>query len=136
MKITFSVNQLPPKKDGANSMWCKGSEQTRLRALRSAAFEAMRGQPLISSLATLTIRIFADIRKGDLDNFITGICDGLMAAHPLTPIDPATWQDIPDEIRPGHPICYIDDAVIQKIFAERLTPMNNREYYVVELDWQ
>jgi hypothetical protein len=51
VKISITVNELPPKKDGANSMWRKGSELARLKALRKVAIEAMRGQPLVDNQA-------------------------------------------------------------------------------------
>jgi len=135
VKISFTVNELPPKKDGANSMWRKGSELARLKALRIAASEAMKDIPLIKGNLLLTIRIFADSTKGDLDNFITGICDGLMAAHPLTPIDHKEWLDLPEAARPHRPICYSNDALINSIAAKRLPPDEKGDHYYVELEW-
>jgi len=51
---------------------------------------------------------------------ITGICDGLQAAHPRAPIDPAIWADLPLAAQPHLPIVYLDDRQIVRITAERL----------------
>ena len=45
MPYQFEVKGLPPKKDGANSMWSKKLESERLVALRQAALKAFSGQP-------------------------------------------------------------------------------------------
>ena len=136
VKISFTVNELPPKKDGANSMWRKGSELARLKALRKVAIEAMRGQPLVDDQAIhLIVHVYAEPFKGDLDNFITGICDGLIAAHPRTPIDHKEWLDLPEAARPHRPICYSNDSLINSIAAKRLPPDEKGEHYYVDLEW-
>jgi hypothetical protein len=135
MKISFKVTGLPPKKDGANSMWRKGSEFERLRNLRIAAVQAMDGRSPVKSLIHLYLRLYAAPENGDLDNFITGICDGLMAAHPRTPIDLEVWSDISELAQPNRNICYMDDKLIAKITAERLTSGAHDQHYEVELEW-
>ena len=79
------------------------------------------------------------IREGHqvigLDNFITGICDGLMAAHPRTPIDIEFWSGLPELAQPNRSICYTDDKLIAKITAERLTSDAYDQHYKVELEW-
>lgn len=135
MKISFEVRNLPPKKDGANSMWRKSSELDHLKDLRKAAVTAMQGKPLAKSPVQLTIRVYAAPAKGDLDNFITGICDGLMAVHNLTPIDSTLWLDVPEPAMPHIPICFSDDALIYHISAERLPMDSLGEHYTVELEW-
>lgn len=84
-RIEFTVQgQLPPKKDGATSMWKKSSEHARLVALRTQAQTACGTDGPLSENIQLTLEIHCPRRElhsiGDLDNFITGICDGLMAA--------------------------------------------------------
>ncbi len=135
MKIQFDVSGLPPKKDGANSMWRKGSELARLKSLRKAASEAMKDLPLVEGNIFIKIQVFADPSKGDLDNFITGICDGLMAAHPRTPIDLAQWQDVPEPAKPQHAICYSDDILINRISAVRFVPGASGCHYLIEMEW-
>jgi hypothetical protein len=72
--IEFTVDgALPPKKDGANSMWGKSSERVRLVKLRRAALLS-RGD---AAPLTQNIRLLVEIRcpsrevlrAGDLDNF-------------------------------------------------------------------
>ena len=133
MTLNFSVEGLPPKKDGANSMWRKGSEFDRLKALRLAASQAMSGRPPFSGLIQLKVTIHADPRSGDLDNFITGICDGLMAAHPATPINGSRWSDVPPDSRPSRAIAFTDDAAISMIQAERVPPEGKPSTYKIEV---
>lgn len=120
MTITFTVRALPPKKDGANSMWRKGTELDRLKALRLAASEAMQGRHPLSGPVSLQITIHSEPAAGDLDNFITGICDGLMAAHPACPIERSVWADLPPAARPSEAIVFKDDAMVSAIVARRL----------------
>jgi len=66
----FEVKGLPPKKNGAQSMWDKKLESERLVALRQAALQAFNGQtPLqIDIKLILKIHIPANNRSiGDLD---------------------------------------------------------------------
>jgi len=85
-KISFQVQDIPPKKDGANSMWGKQTEIPRLISLRSSALKAMDGRNPFNHNITLKLKFHCPINKifrvGDLDNFITGVCDGLQAADP------------------------------------------------------
>ena len=135
MKLSFKVTGLPPKKDGANSMWRKGSEFERLKNLRIAAVQAMGGRSPATRMIHLCLRLYAAPENGDLDNFITGICDGLMAAHPRTPIDIEFWSGISELAQPNKSICYTDDKLIAKIIAERLTSDAHDKHYEVELEW-
>ena len=76
----------PPKKDGANSMWAKLPEVSRLILLRKAALEAMEGAGPFRKNISIKLEIHCPIERlagvGDLDNFVSGVCDGLMAAGP------------------------------------------------------
>lgn len=134
MRVQFTVQGLPPKKDGANSMWRKPSEVPRLKALRSMAVQAMQGVVWQSRPLRLRLRICAAIGEGDLDNFITGVCDGLMGAHKLTPILLNEWQDMPEDARPHHVIAFEDDRWIMQIVAERILPEGRERFYEVELE--
>jgi hypothetical protein len=79
------IEGLPPKKDGANSMWNKPSEFERLITLRRAVCDAFNGDKPLHKDIQLRIRVHVGNmdpgQVGDLDNFITGVCDGLMAAR-------------------------------------------------------
>ena len=133
MVIMFSVEGLPPKKDGADSMWRKGAELPRLKALRAAASRAMRGRPLPTERVELTITVYAEAKVGDLDNLISGVCDGLQAAHPNTLIDESQWLDVPVEARPRHPVVFADDSLVASIHATRTVPPDGQPRYEVSI---
>ncbi len=84
----------------------------------------------------MKLLVSAKRTDGDLDNFITGVCDGLMAADPRARIDPKHWQDVPPEIRPDRPIAFIDDGIVAAVEAERqLLPDAAGARYDLELEW-
>jgi len=97
MNISFQVNGLPPKKDGAQSMWGKPLEAKRLVELRQVALKALQGHPPLRSNIKLTLKIHVgpvnNRSIGDLDTFITGVCDGLMAAAPGSKLHEETWNN-------------------------------------------
>lgn len=134
MKIRISVMGLPPKKDGANSMWRKKSEINRLKDLRNAANQAMGTNTLARHSIGLNIELHALPGDGDLDNFITGICDSLMAVHPRTPWNDTDWSDVDHLIKPDRPIVYENDALVTAIHAERFTPEDGVRRYEIVLD--
>jgi hypothetical protein len=88
LRIEFIVHDIPPKKHGEKSMWDHPTEVPRLILLRKQAFQAMKEMGLrdcLRSLITLELTLYVPRSNlesiGDLDNFITGVCDGLQAAH-------------------------------------------------------
>ena len=96
MHYQFSVSYLPPKKDGAQSMWGKPVEAKRLVALRTLAQNAIKGNPPFQSRIKLNLTVYVGMKNdkttGDLDTFVAGVCDGLMAAYPSGKLDPI-WDD-------------------------------------------
>ena len=109
-RIEFTVEgDLPPKKDGANSMWNKPSEFRRLVRLRSVALQAMDGRTPLASDIVLELEIRCGGSDGDLDNFITGVCDGLQAASRGTPTG-ELWESESPTIRPDRTIAKIGRA--------------------------
>jgi hypothetical protein len=119
---------LPPKKDGANSMWGKANVRPLLKALRLAAAEAMGGrdpfdEPVELSLTVRTgatteaPELWARRSGGDLDNFITGVCDGLQAAYAGWRTS-EEWADVPDAAQPDRPLVFTDDSWVRRIVAE------------------
>lgn len=125
--VTFTIHDLPPKKDGANSMWRKEPEMKRLKNLRREAYKHLQGALFIKRVQ-LEIIIYAEPQCGDLDNFISGICDGLMAVHPNTPINESDWSDVPSDVHPRKPVAFADDAIVEKIVARRESPVPTGAY--------
>lgn len=138
MRISFDVKGVPPKKDGADSMWGKRSEIPRNKALRRGAKEALARaratSPPRAKSVLLAVRVHAATSAGDVDNFITGICDTLMPAHARTGVDDAAWRDVDEEIRPKRAIAYEDDAIVTRILAERV-PTDGEAFYEVVIDF-
>ena len=135
MKIAFTVQGVPPKKDGANSMWRKQAEVQRLKTLRIAACAALDGRIPPDGQVSLTVRVYAPPSAGDLDNFATGICDALMAAHPRVPVDPSLWDELPDAAKPDRAIAFRDDSIVSLILIERLPTPPEGPRYEVGLAW-
>ena len=128
---------LPPKKDGANSMWGKPSERERLIALGRAALASLgTSKPLEAD-----IRMFVEIHfpaekilsSGDLDNFITGICDGLMSAS-AGALEFESWKT-PElaEIQPKRCIAIRDDREVMEISARKVISQSGEPWYRVTL---
>lgn len=137
MRFKLEIEGAPPKKDGANSMWRKPSEFERLKALRVAAAAAVAevGDPPATGDIQLSLEVYAPPEAGDLDTFITGICDGLMVAHPRTPIDPALWLALPEAARPDRPLLFSNDARVTQIHAERRPSGSSRMRYTLEVNF-
>jgi hypothetical protein len=95
----------------------------------------MGDSPIITQSIQLSLVLYASPSKGDLDNFITGICDGLMAAHSQSPIDLALWKDVPERAKPQQAICFRDDKQISRISAERFPPVKGDQGYIIVLEW-
>jgi len=140
MFVEFEVPGKPPKKDGANSMWKKESEAQNIINLRKEARKAVKqiGVDLFSGPLGIELTIYARINEiegiGDLDNFITGICDGLQKAHPnvLRYIN----KRILKECNPHQSIFVVDDAKVYDIRARKV-PFDGEMYYrlkVFEID--
>ena len=129
------VDELPPKKDGANSMWGKPSESDRLVALRRAVLEA----PGYAGVYTGDVRLQLDIHfpagdprlLGDLDTFITGICDGLMAANPQAKHHGRWGEDDCVDISPECALLIGDDSQVVEIVARRFADAASAWYRLV-----
>jgi len=134
-RIEFLVHGTPPpKKDGANSMWAKRTEIPRLIALRQAASDAMRGTSPLRSRIHIELEVHCPVEAGDLDNLVTGVCDGLQAADPGAKLDPH-WA-LPDlaAVRPDVSIAIADDAQVVAIGAARAVGHDGPVWYRVALE--
>ncbi len=138
MKTQFIVECLPPKKDGANSMWGKKLESERLVALRQATLQALKGQPPLQRNIKLILKIHIPVNNrsiGDLDTFVTGVCDGLMKRDPRSKLHEETWSN--PEYRDVHPdkvIAIVDDSQVISIQAEKIIGGTEQRWYEVILE--
>ena len=133
--VRVEVFGLPPKKDGANSMWRKTSERQRILGLRRRLFSVLRGHILDGPVALeLEIRISEDalLSAGDLDNFVTGVCDSLMpASGDAWRSDPAYSTDVWADVDPGQTIAIRDDAAVVSLLARKLPTFREAHYTLV-----
>ncbi len=99
---------------------CKGLAIVRSRLSQGTvgrlSWERLVEKPLVS---------------GDLDNHITGICDGLMAANPLVKTHPR-WQE-PDvaDICPDRIVGLVDDSQVVQIRARRVVDASSPWYRLI-----
>jgi hypothetical protein len=118
------VEGLPPKKDGANSMWAKPAEVERLVALRREVRKAPGYAGLYGGEVRLELEVqippVAPRLLGDLDNFVTGVCDGLMAADPRIKCHPRWAETECTDIRPELSLLLADDSQVVEIQARRV----------------
>lgn len=137
MELTFLVKGKPPKKDGAQSMWGKKSEAFNIVNLRNSAFKTReeKDSGLFTSHLCLELEIYAPEgeleRIGDLDNFITGICDGLQSADPRANIHEIIQKE--SRIDPRTPLLFYTDAIIYEIKAKKLVENESEGYYRVTI---
>ena len=139
MKTKFKVTgDLPPKKDGALSMWSKPLDSRRLEKLRTAAARAFKGKPPLTKNIRLNLIVNVgmtnDQSTGDLDNFVTGVCDGLMAANPRTKLNELWNQPSLADIHPSKAVGIIDDAQVVLIKAHKLVGKDSQLWYEVSLE--
>ncbi len=136
-EVTFEILGLPPKKDGANSMWSNYIEIPRLIALRYEAHKAMgHTKPFVKNIQ-LHVQLYLtknDHTVGDLDTFVAGICDGLMAAHGGANQLHEKWKKEIDAIQPDKTIAIEDDSQVMSIQAfKQILPAGGKDRYSVTI---
>ena len=132
--VRIEVEGLPPKKDGANSMWNKEVEIPRIKALRAAVAESL-GEPAPPAASVrLAAVVFATREAGDLDNFATGICDALQPASRAAIRDERAWRDIGEHCHPSRPIAFGNDKMVDKIAIERVL-QSGAPHYELTIEW-
>ncbi len=129
--VKFIVKgELPPKKDGANSMWGKPLEAQRLIALRTEARRALRNQPPFEReiRVELIVVVGDGEQAGDLDNYISGVCDGLQTADSQACLHSLFQEARHAAINPRRWAAITDDARIVEIRAEKRQGSDPSEY--------
>jgi len=136
--MQFTVYDLPPKKDGATSMWGKPLQAERLVSLRMATLEVRKEQPPLTENIRLTLTVHVgkvnNKSTGDLDNFVTGICDGLMKRVANSRLCGAVW-DRPENahVHPDEFFLIADDSQITVIHVEKVIGGAEAPWYEVTL---
>ena len=155
--INFTVRKegedlRPPKKRGKKSMWRHRTEVPRLIKLRKAASEEMKARRHEKPFAVklrLTLCVHIGSKRegssgnkgsGDLDNFITGVCDGLMAAHERV-LEQRKWHEDfcrqeNQDVHPERAIAFEDDRNIMEICAKKVfdSALGDACWYQVKLE--
>lgn len=139
MRIEFRVDgDLPPKKHGEQSMWGLPTESRRLVILRKAAFQALEGKPPLEKDIRLTLVVHVgaqnDRYTGDLDNFVTGVCDGLMAADNRSKLDEVWSRPELSEIHPSVQVAIVDDCNVVSIRADKVVGDTEEPWYQVIME--
>jgi hypothetical protein len=127
---------LPPKKNEAKSMWNNPREIDKLINLRKCAKETFAHvQPLGNQIRmSVQLNLSANSRiRGDLANYVGGICDALMAARCRDNQLHSQWCK-PEliDIHPSIPVAYIDDSQITAIDVV-LAAGDDQPWYSIKL---
>ena len=119
-------------------MWGKPTEARRLIALRTAALGALGDQPPFSQDIRVALRVHVGLRNdrssGDLDNFVTGVCDGLMAADSRSTVHRSFEESENSTVHPTKTIAIVDDSEVTKVDAEKLSGLGKDPWYEIELE--
>lgn len=138
MRIEFTVRGRPPKKHGEKSMWARDDEAPLVFLLREKALEARSKVGLedcFHSFVALELVIYASRPRlesvGDLDNFITGVCDSLQAADSkVIPYLHKIFQKTKREgIDPRRPLLFDNDAKVVSIIACKVGLDDEQDMY-------
>jgi hypothetical protein len=119
-------------------MWGRQSQTARLVQLRQAALVAMIDMHPFQQPVRLTLIVYVGTRhtrrKGDLDAYIAGVCDGLMAATPTTRLAALWSNDTLSAIHPHRPIAILDDFQIVSIRADKIVGSTTAPWYAVVVE--
>lgn len=103
----------------------------------SRSGELLGEAPPLSSNITLEIELHLPagqlLQAGDLDNFVTGVCDGLQAADPRARLDPRWQEPANRELDPSRSIAIQDDSAVVSIRARKSEEAVFKPWYCVTL---
>jgi Holliday junction resolvase RusA-like endonuclease len=134
MKFLVQIDDLPPKKHSEKSMWSSDFEAERLIKLRKKVCEKLTDYKPLSKEIYLKLTVYIpenNKQKGDLDNFITGICDGLMRAHRNSKINKKF--DGEHDIDPRTVSFINDDSQVVQIIARKVVNPRIKPHYELEI---
>jgi len=136
----FKVERIvPPRNVKGKSMWNNDIEVPRIVELRKEAYKALDGSLPLSEEIKLDIKIYLPRnynKPGDLDNFIKGICDGLMKCpdHPQLKLHQEFEKDENAEASPKSFAMIKDDEKIVKITAIKSFEDIEEPFYEIILE--
>lgn len=138
MPVCFTVRGQPPKKRQDISMWNNHVEAPRVVRLRERAAQAREEAGIAHCFrchVSLTLVVYLPAPQieqvGDLDNFVSGVCDALQAAPSNVPLHPAFDGQAVD---PRTPLLLEDDAKVVCIAARKVRVEDTAcEHYTVEV---
>lgn len=129
MRIKVEVDERPPKKDGANSLW-KTDEAEYVKRLREKINEEKKNMGITGSIkGSVKIKLIVYAPNimneagcgryvGDLDTFVAGVCDSIQPAGRGAHINPILEEC--DEIGPKIPLVIADDSQIVYIISQKI----------------
>jgi hypothetical protein len=139
-KICFTVNGLPPHKQ-STSIWSDSTQGPLVANLRRQALKAKQNfgiTKIFTSNIKLELDVFATKQiletMGDIDNYIGGVCDGLMPKpnNPTLKPHPEFLRTENLDISPEKPILYKDDNVITTVNGKK-NETNASTYYILKI---
>ena len=137
-KIQFKAQSVPPKK--SKQLWSDPIQSNLVWLLRESAFNAKISQ----SLDKYTCYIGLDLtiwgqrnildKLGDLDNILSGVCDGLALRPQNQPTKISPWPLFEENevFGPTMPLLYDDDKIIQSMKAIK-KEVDEEPYYTVKI---
>ena len=101
--------------------------------------QAFKGRPPLKCNIKLIVTVCVGVRNdrsvGDLDTFITGVCDGLMKRAAGSNLCKDIWEKPENgDIRPDLPIGIEDDSQIIGIQAAKAVGDTDRQFFDVTLE--
>lgn len=98
----------------------------------------MKGKEPFQKNIHLTLELYCPKEKlqsvGDLDNFITGVCDGLMATNPRAFVSEDWSRKDLENIAPEKTIAIKDDNAAIEIVAKKLESETEKTWYRIFLE--
>ena len=144
MKIKFTVEGKPPKKDGSQSLWGEKSPYAPLVfQFRENAFEAKREAGMnnvFEGLVKIKISIFAPYltikdhhqHVGDLDNLVAGIFESMQPSSKNDTLKHHKIFDQNPDVEPSIPLLIADDSQIVTLSAKKIK--SDKTFYEVEIE--
>ncbi|MFH1311498.1 MAG: hypothetical protein ABIH65_03780 [Nanoarchaeota archaeon] len=135
--VELVVNDIPPKKHGEKSMWDNKTEAKRIVSLRKEFFNQFK--TILRGYLQLEFTLYVPKKRleniGDLDNFITGVCDALQKSHfRIKKFDGIFSKQENKNIHPEKRNFIENDSKILSIIAKKKITTKEKPYYTLVLN--